>query len=255
MTDVKKSTRRAFMGLASAGGLLTLTGCDKLISTPWFMNVIDSAEALSRSVQRAITGSRPVAREYAESDISENFRQNGTTNPQNASYQTMVANGFADWYLEVGGLVDKPLKLSLAALRQLPARTQITRHDCVEGWSDIAKWTGAKLSAVLDIAGVKPEARYVMFFCADPMGMNGNYYESIDIPGAYQPQTILAYEINDQTLPVAHGAPIRLRYETQLGYKQAKYIMRIELVDSYAKFGRGKGGFWEDQGYEWYAGI
>jgi DMSO/TMAO reductase YedYZ molybdopterin-dependent catalytic subunit len=251
----EKPSRRRFLQFASGAGLLALTGCDKVFATPWVQQVVDGAETLSRSVQRALTGRRPVAPEYPASDISRNFRQNGTTNPQDPAYQAMAANGFADWKLEVGGLVEKPLSLSLADLRQLPARTQITRHDCVEGWSDIAEWTGAKLSAVLDMAGIKPNARYVMFYCADPWGMGGKYYESIDIAGAYQPQTILAYEMNGQTLAIAHGAPIRLRYETQLGYKQAKYIMRLELVESFAQIGGGKGGFWEDRGYEWWAGI
>ena len=144
----------------------------------------------------------------------------------------------------------------MAQLRALPSRTQITRHDCVEGWSCIGKWKGAKLSALLDHVGVQPAARYVVFFCADPMNMDGDkYYESIDVAGAYHPQTILAYEMNDKTLPIPYGAPLRLRDERQLGYKMAKYIMRIELVASFAEIGGGNGGYWEDQGYEWYAGV
>jgi DMSO/TMAO reductase YedYZ molybdopterin-dependent catalytic subunit len=249
--------RRRFITRAFGGiGLLALGGCDKITSSPIVNQVLASAEILSRTVQKAITGRRPLAPEFSDADISADFRVNGTSNPQDIGYQALARNNFADWKLEVGGLVDRPLSLSLADLRQLPARTQITRHDCVEGWSSIGKWTGAKLSALLDLAGPKPDAKYVMFFCADPMDRGGNkYYESIDMEGAYQPQTILAYDFGDAPLPVAHGAPIRLRYETQLGYKMAKYIMRIELVDSYARFGEGKGGYWEDQGYAWYAGI
>ncbi len=245
--------RRNFVKLL---GLLPLAGCSKVAGGDWFQTILASAEDLSRVVQRVVTGKRPLATEYSEADISVDFKQNGTTNPADPAYQALVENDFDDWRLEVSGLVAKPLNLSLGELRQLPARTQITRHDCVEGWSDIAKWTGVKLSALLDLAGPKPEAKYVMFFCADPMDMAGHkYYESIGLEDAYLPQTILAYEMNGQVLPVEHGAPIRLRIETQLGYKQAKYVMKVQLVDSYAPFGGGNGGYWEDNGYAWYAGI
>ena len=146
---------------------------------------------------------------------------------------------------------------SLAELRALPSRTQITRHDCVEGWSAIAKWKGVQLSAILDAVKPAAGARYVMFHCADPMEEDGTdfYYESIDMDDAYHPQTILAYELNDAPLPVANGAPLRLRVERQLGYKHAKYVTAIELVDSFGNIAGGKGGYWEDQGYQWYAGI
>jgi DMSO/TMAO reductase YedYZ molybdopterin-dependent catalytic subunit len=148
------------------------------------------------------------------------------------------------------------MSFSLAQLRAMPARTQITRHDCVEGWSAIGKWKGANLGNVLSLVRPNPSARYVVFHCADPMDdADTKYYESIDMEDAYHPQTILAYELNDSTLPIANGAPIRVRIERQLGYKMAKYIMRIELVDSFASIGAGHGGYWEDQGYEWYAGI
>jgi DMSO/TMAO reductase YedYZ molybdopterin-dependent catalytic subunit len=157
----------------------------------------------------------------------------------------------------VDGKVDKPAMFTMTELRALPERTQITRHDCVEGWSAIGKWKGVKLSAILDAVKPQPSARYVVFHCADPMEDDGTkpYYESIDMDDAYHAQTILAYELNDQPLPAANGAPIRLRVERQLGYKHAKYIMRIELVDSFAPIAGGKGGYWEDEGYEWYAGI
>jgi DMSO/TMAO reductase YedYZ molybdopterin-dependent catalytic subunit len=139
----------------------------------------------------------------------------------------------------------------------MPSRTQITRHDCVEGWSAIGKWKGAKLGAMLDAAHPKPQARFAVFYCADPMEADGTdlYYESIDMEDAFHPQTILAYELNDAVLPIANGAPIRLRVERQLGYKHAKYVMRIELVESFDKIAGGKGGYWEDQGYQWFAGI
>ena len=162
--------------------------------------------------------------------------------------------------LEVGGLVDKPLTLGLDTLRAMPSRTQITRHDCVEGWSCIAKWTGVPLSTILDEAKVKPAARYVVFHCYDTMeqGLSGEvkYYGSIDMIDARHPQTILAYGMNGKALPVANGAPLRVRVERQLGYKMSKYIRGIELVSSFAEIGDGKGGYWEDSNdYAWYAGI
>jgi len=166
--------------------------------------------------------------------------------------------------LKVHGIVERELSLSLEELRALPARTQITRHDCVEGWSCIAKWTGVPLGEILSRTGVKPEARFVVFHCADTLDDGGDsgsdpesirYYESIDLIDAEHPQTILAYEMNGEPLTVRHGAPLRLRLERQLGYKMAKYIMRIELVQSFTYLHGGRGGYWEDRGYEWYAGI
>jgi DMSO/TMAO reductase YedYZ molybdopterin-dependent catalytic subunit len=168
-------------------------------------------------------------------------------------------SGFADWKLDIGGLVERPMKLSLADLRAMPSRSQITRHDCVEGWSCIGQWKGVQFKALLDAAGLKPQARYIAFFCADTLEQTldnaGRYYETIDLIDAYHPQTILAYEMNFAPLPVEHGAPLRLRLERQLGYKMAKYVMRIEAIDGFAAIARGRGGFWEDRGYEWYAGI
>jgi DMSO/TMAO reductase YedYZ molybdopterin-dependent catalytic subunit len=177
--------------------------------------------------------------------------------PDSAAYRALARSGFADYRLRVEGLVERPASLALAELRTLPSRTQITRHDCVEGWSAIGKWKGAKLSALLESVGVRSQARYVVFYCADPMEDDGTdlYYESIDMLDAMHPQTLLAYELNDKPLPIKNGAPIRLRVERQLGYKHAKYVMRLELVESFAHIAGGNGGYWEDQGYEWYAGI
>jgi DMSO/TMAO reductase YedYZ molybdopterin-dependent catalytic subunit len=140
-------------------------------------------------------------------------------------------------------------------LLQFISRTQITRHDCIEGWSAIGKWTGVPLSEVLAVVQPQPQARYVVFYCADTMDDGGRYYESVDLDDAYHPQTILAYALNGRTLPVANGAPLRVRIERQLGYKMAKYIMRIELAETLKTIAGGRGGYWEDRGYEWYAGI
>ncbi len=129
----------------------------------------------------------------------------------------------------------------------------------MEGWSYIAKWKGARLSALLARARLKPEARYIAFFCADTLEITldgtGRYYETIDLEDAMHPQTILAYEMNDRPLPIPYGAPLRLRLERQLGYKMAKYLVRVDAVASFRPIERGKGGFWEDRGYQWYAGI
>jgi DMSO/TMAO reductase YedYZ molybdopterin-dependent catalytic subunit len=254
------ANRRGWLAAAGASVAgLWLAACNKLTENPTSSGVLKSAEGLTRRVQRLAVDRKALAREYTAADISPDFRPNGSINPQDPAYQAQVANGFADWKLVVDGLVEQPLSLSLAELRQLPARTQITRHDCVEGWSSIGKWTGARLGPLLDRARLKPNARYVVLYCADTLeetlDNTGQYYESIDLVDAYHPQTILAYEMNDQPLPVAHGAPLRLRVERQLGYKHAKYVMRLEAVEDFAHISRGKGGFWEDRGYEWYAGI
>ena len=196
-----------------------------------------------------------MAKEFTEADLSPVFPPNGTDNPANPVYQALARDGFADWRLEVGGLVQHPAVFSLAELRDMPSRTQITRHDCVEGWSAIGKWTGIQLGELLARVQPLPSARYVVFYCADPDEDGQHYYESIDFEDAYHPQTILAYELNGKTLPIAHGAPVRLRVERQLGYKMAKYVMRIEVMENFASIAGGQGGYWEDQGYEWYAGM
>ncbi len=256
----RRIDRRNFLmrGMALTGTAL-LTGCDELSSRPWVRRILDSAETLTRITQRALLSPNALAREFGEADLSKTFRANGSVRVDDPAYLIHAANGFADWRLEVGGLVENPLQLSLAELRAMPSRTQITRHDCVEGWSCIGKWKGVPLGAVLEGVGIKPEARYVAFSCADTLEQTfdgtGQYYESIGLEDAFHPQTILAYEMNDQTLPIPHGAPLRVRIERQLGYKMAKYIMRIDAVASLDRLGGGNGGFWEDRGYEWYAGI
>ena len=251
-------TRRQALTHAIAGaGALVLAGCEKLSESTWFPKLLASGEKANYAAQRALLTRKAMAQEFTEADLSPQFRSNGTSVPRNPAFLALASNGFTDYRLQLEGLVEHPLSLSLAELRALPSRTQITRHDCVEGWSAIGKWKGAPLNVLLDNAVPKKEARFVVFHCADPMEPDGSspYYESIDMDDAYHPQTILAYDLNDKTLPVPNGAPVRLRVERQLGYKHAKYVMRIELVDSFAKIAGGKGGYWEDQGYEWYAGI
>ncbi|MBO9621473.1 MAG: molybdopterin-binding protein [Sphingomonas sp.] len=213
------------------------------------------AEDAHRFLQRSVTGRAALAREFRTDQRSPLFRVNGTGNPDTPEYNALAANRFADWRLVVDGLVARPLRLSLAQLRSMPQRAQVTRHDCVEGWSAIGKWQGPRLETLLDLAGIRDDARYIVFHCADRFGTTP-YYESIDLIDAFHPQTILAWAMNDAPLSVGHGAPVRLRVERQLGYKHAKYVMRVEAVASLASVGGGRGGYWEDSnGYEWYAGI
>lgn len=256
---IRPLSRRAMLRGAAGFGGLALAGCDRLSQSRSVRGILDAAEDATMRSQRALLSGHPLAREYGPADISPTFRANGTYRPGGEAYDRLVATRFADWRLSVTGLVRRPLSLSLAELKRLPARTQITRHDCVEGWSAIGQWTGVPLGLVLQAAGLAPRARYVVFYCADQLERRadglGQYYESIDLVDAFHPQTILAYAMNGAALPVAHGAPLRLRVERQLGYKQAKYIMRVGVVDSLARIGMGRGGFWEDRGYEWYAGI
>lgn len=248
-------SRRRLLGMTAAGaGGLLLSGCDRLNSSEPFRAALGSAEGLNQRTQRLLMGDA-LAREYAESEMSPVFRANGSVKVADPVYQQHLASGFAQWRLAVGGLVRQPLALPLPALQAMPQRTQITRHDCVEGWSAIGKWQGPQLGAVLAQAGILPEARFVVFHCADTIG-GAPFYESIDLIDAFHAQTILAWRMNEAPLTMAHGAPLRLRVERQLGYKQAKFVMRIELVASLAGIFGGKGGFWEDNhGYQWYAGI
>ena len=215
-------------------------------------------EGLTRRTQRLLIPREALAPTYDRSEISPDFRANGSTDPAAADYVALKTGNFADYRLVIDGLVERPLSLSLDDLRGRPAQSQITKHDCVEGWTSIGEWTGVRLETLLDEAGLKPEARYIVFHCFDALDQTetgDRYYESIDLIDARHPQTILAYAMNGQTLPVPHGAPLRLRVERQLGYKHAKYIRRIEAVESFDHIGGGKGGYWEDRGYEWYAGI
>lgn len=256
--------RRGFLARAGAfSGMLALGGCSDWNQTTWWPSVLGSVEALTKWAQRLFAGSHALAQEFTKADIAPTFRSNGTLNPGTEAYGKLAASDFRDWRLEVSGLVSRALSLSLDDLVKMPSRTQITRHDCVEGWSCIGEWTGVQLSRVLALAAPKPSARYVVFYCMDPMGDTYGdsikeapfYYETLDLLEATHPQTLLAYRLNGQMLPVEHGAPVRVRAERQLGYKQAKFVQRIELVESYAHIEGGKGGYWEDQGYEQWGGI
>ena len=264
MSDLRVSRRgllRGAGGLVAASSLASCSQFDFLGQRDnQVRDVLEGANQLTYRVQRLLLGPHALAPEYAETEIRQPMRPNGSTDPQGAEYMFLKANDFRDYRLEIGGLVDTPASFSLDELRNMPARSQITRHDCVEGWSCIAKWTGTQLSGVLDQVGVKDTAKYAIFHCFDTLGssLSGDnaYYETCDLIDARHPQTILAYGLNDQTLPVSNGAPVRVRIERALGYKQPKYVRSIELVDSFPTgLAGGKGSYWADRGYDWYAGI
>jgi DMSO/TMAO reductase YedYZ molybdopterin-dependent catalytic subunit len=251
-------TRRALIAGGSAAAALT-AACDQVAVTdvPMLRRVLSFGEVLSQQAQRLLLAGQPLAREYAEADISADFPVNGTERPGGAAYFRHVMASFASFRLTVDGLVKKPLSLSLDEIKAMPSRTQITLHSCDQGWSAIGKWTGVPLSHLLQAAELTPEARYIVFHCMDQLvrGPDGFYYESIDLVDALHPQTILAYGMNGKALPVRHGAPLRLRVERQIGYKSGKFVNRIEAVDRLNHIAGGHGGFWPDRGYQWYAGL
>ncbi len=256
--------RRTFLqrGIIGASSL-ALGGCkifdDATDQGSTLRAVFETASGLTYRAQRLLGGAHTLAREYTRADIRQSQHPNGSVLPDGEDYQKMASNDFADFELSVTGLVDAPLTLSYEALLAMPLRTQITRHDCVEGWSCIAEWTGVPLGLVLDQARPKANARYAVFHCYDAIErtLSGPvyYFESIDMIDAYHPQTIMAYGLNGTALPIANGAPLRVRVERQLGYKMAKYVHTIELVESFVNLGLGRGSYWADRGYEWYAGI
>ena len=248
-------TRRALVGGAAAGAGLMLSGCDQLGHNESFRKILFSADGVHAGLQRALTNRHALSQEFRPDQMSPIFRANGTLNPGTPEYTAMAAEKFANWKLQITGLVNRPLSLSLAQLMSMPARTQITRHDCVEGWTAIGKFHGPQLGSIMKLADVKSTAKYVIFHCAD-LYHGKNYYESVDMFDVFHPQTILAWSMNDAPITVPHGAPIRLRAERHLGYKQAKYVMGVEAVASLDGFGLGKGGYWEDNvDYDTYGGI
>lgn len=303
-------TRRHLLRYGAVGLGAATAGCDQVQETGAGGATLDFQNWVTWRVQRLLLPVDRLAPEFPKSAISANFRANGTVDPPDPDYKASAQQKFENWRLQVTGLVDHPLSLTLADIRALPQRTQITRHDCVEGWSCIGQWTGAPLFHVLDRAGVRPQARFMVCYCADSMDANSivstnaadssadtdasdkatdgqdasdkdasdkdsansdgansddansddampdtHYYTSLDLVDARHPQTILAYEMNGAALDVPHGAPLRLRVERQLGYKMPKYLRRLDFVEDFSQLRGGRGGYWEDLGYDWFAGI
>ncbi|MBV9321262.1 MAG: cytochrome b/b6 domain-containing protein [Mycobacterium sp.] len=190
---------------------------------------------------------------YPVAKLSREHRVNGKP-PCSAEYKVMAVHNFVDWRLRVGGLVEKPVTLDLAALRALTEpETQRVLHNCVQGWTSIGQWSGVHLSSLVELVKPLPQARYICFLTMQDNSRDepssdglGQFYEVMDLELAYKPQTILAYEMNGKPLPIKHGAPLRLRVETQVGFKMAKWINQIEFVDDHRGIGMGFGGWRED---------
>ncbi|MFL5629487.1 MAG: molybdopterin-dependent oxidoreductase [Ktedonobacteraceae bacterium] len=206
-------------------------------------------------VRKALLHREVSKQHYKQSDIAPYFWVNGRP-PVEDEFSQIAAYGFADWKLEVGGLVVSPFHLSLDDLRKLPKQAQITKHNCIQGWSGVAEWGGVPMTEIIKLCGVEPEAKYVVFTSHQKgkqsvkpelkEAQEHTFYEVIDMTLAQHPQTILAYEMNGKPLPLDHGAPLRLRCETLLGYKMVKYLRSIEFVADYSSIGEGQGGFRED---------
>jgi DMSO/TMAO reductase YedYZ molybdopterin-dependent catalytic subunit len=205
-------------------------------------------ETLTYASQRLLTR-HSLAREFSRSQISKPPLANEMA-PLSAAYKRLEAGGFLDWRLAINGMVDRPTSFSLAQLKSYPSHSQITQLACEEGWSYIAEWIGVPLAEILGVAGVRPQAKYVVYFSIDP-----NWWESIDMADALHPQTFLAYGMNGGELPVGNGGPLRLRLPRQLGYKSVKFITSLTVTDSLEGFGKGLGSASPEGGYAWYAGI
>lgn len=247
--------RRTFiMALASTAGV-ALAGCGET-DPPTYGNVLRMGDLLTYKAHRLLLPEHSLAREYDHSDITS-VPAIGTTNPADANqpgfnpqygqvYERLLRDEFANWRLTVEGRVTRPGSYTLADLKRMPSRTQITRHTCEEGWSAIAQWTGVPLRKVLEASGIQPDARFVQFVTYD------SYVDSIDMLDAMHPQTILAYGMNGRDLPIGHGAPLRVRVETQLGYKSMKFLRRIVVTNEFDD--HGESGLLQN-GWSWYAGI
>ncbi|HLJ49351.1 MAG TPA: molybdopterin-dependent oxidoreductase [Bryobacteraceae bacterium] len=205
-------------------------------------------ETMTYAAQRLLTR-HSMAREFSRNQISKSPFPNGDP-PQDVDYKRLQTGGFADWRLDVSGMVAEPTSFSLAELKSFPSRSQITHLACEEGWSFIAEWIGVPLSHVLKVVGTLPQAKYVVY-----VSIQTYWWESIDMADALHPQTLLTYGMNGGDLPAGHGGPIRLRLPRQLGYKSVKYLTRLIVTDDLKKFGKGLGSSSPEGGYAWYAGI
>jgi len=242
-----------FAGLATAGGAAGLAVAARIadrygLVPPDWSGVYGPGETLTYACQRLLTARHSAAREFMAAAISKVAPVSGDP-PRLDIYQHLLSQKFSEWRLSVSGLVARPASFSLEQLRQFKPGTQITEQICEEGWSFIAEWTGVPLADLLNTVGVLPQAKYVVFFPFDQA------WDSLDMHDAWHPQTLLAYRMNGPDLPAEHGAPMRLKVPTQLGYKSVKYLSRITVTDSLKNIGKGLGSFSPEVGYSWYAGI
>jgi DMSO/TMAO reductase YedYZ molybdopterin-dependent catalytic subunit len=245
-----KWTRRGLLAAGGAAGLgvaARLAGRYGLIPPDWG-GVWGPGETLTYACQRVLTAGHSAAREFNRSEISRVAPVSGKP-PTTEPYQKLASRGFADWRLQVDGLVARPASFSLDELKRLPVRSQITEQTCEEGWSFVAEWTGAALSDLLNLVGADARAKYVAAFPFDES------WDSIDMGDAWHPQTLIAYAMNGRDLPADHGAPVRLKVPRQLGYKSVKFLARLTVTDSLKQFGKGLGSAAPEGGYSWYAGI
>ena len=240
-------------GLAATAGAAGLGVAARLaqkygLVPPDHGGIFGLGETLNYASQRLVTA-HSLAREFRPSQISKPPFANELP-PFTDAFKRLQAGGFADWRLTIDGLVDRPASFSVPQLKSFPSRSQITMVQCEEGWSYIAEWIGAPLHHVLDAVGVKPHARYVVYFSID-----SNWWDSIDMADALHPQTFLTYGMNGGDLPVGNGGPLRMRVPRQLGYKSVKFITHLTLTDDLKRFGKGLGSASPEAGYAWYAGI
>jgi DMSO/TMAO reductase YedYZ molybdopterin-dependent catalytic subunit len=240
-------------GLAATAGAAGLDAAARLaqkygLVPPDHGGIYGLGETLNYASQRLLAR-HSLAREFHESQISKPPFPNEIP-PLSDAFKRLQAGGFADWRLTVDGMVDRPASFSLAQLRGYPSRSHITQLACEEGWSYIAEWIGVPLSHILDAVGIRPQARYIVYFSIDP-----DWWDSIDMADATHPQTFLAHGLNGNELPVGNGGPLRMRLPRQLGYKNVKFITHLTVTDSMKGFGKGLGSASPEGGYAWYAGI
>ncbi|HEX5322258.1 MAG TPA: molybdopterin-dependent oxidoreductase [Capsulimonadaceae bacterium] len=250
MTTSRRTLLRAGLTAGGAAGLAVaarLADRYGLIPPDW-NGVWGAGETLTYATQRLLMSQGSLARQFQRSQISQVAPVNGEY-PRTPAYVHLMDASFSNWRLAVDGLVARPASFSLAQLKQFPSRSQITEQTCEEGWSFVAEWTGVPLSYLLNLVGVLPAAKYVAFFPFD------NAWDSLDMPEAWHSQTLLAYQMNGEDLPLDHGAPLRLKVPRQLGYKSVKYLARIIVTDTLKNFGKGLGSSSPEVGYSWFAGI
>jgi DMSO/TMAO reductase YedYZ molybdopterin-dependent catalytic subunit/thiosulfate reductase cytochrome b subunit len=243
------------IGLILIGGILAIYALTSWGSRRWPRTAQHVLGRLIRPWMRALAVRTRSRQGYPASSISPQLLVNGAP-PDTSEYESLAGDAFIDWRLEVDGLVETPLILTVADLGKMPQQTQITKHHCIQGWSGIAEWSGVPLGAILDACRPLPDARFLIFhsYQIDPSGRP--FYESVDIGLARHPQTILASRMNGEALSIPHGAPLRLRVETELGFKMVKWLRRIEFVAGYRDLGDGQGGSREDtMFYEQAVGI
>ncbi len=252
MTDPSRR-RLVRTGLAATAGILGLGAAAKAAQAfglipPDGAGVWGLGQTLTYASQRLITR-HSLAREFPRSEISARPLENSVA-PLGDAFKKLEASGFADWRLTVDGMVSHPGTFSMDQLRRYPVRSQITQLACEEGWSYVAEWTGVPLSHVLELAGIRPEARFVVFASIQP-----DWWDSIDMADALHPQTLLVHGMNGGPLSVGNGGPLRMRVPRQLGYKSVKYVNHLTVTDNIKAFGSGRGSSSPDTGYSWYAGI